>query len=492
MIPIYWLGFILYAVFVVYLGWRSYRPNQPVSKIDVDFWAAGKSLGPWATGLSISASFMSISWSCVYAVQLVYWYGLSALWLLAIPWLIVMIFYYTLTPHFRKLPAFSQPEIVAQRFGQSARAYLALPLAFVFLVWGGAEIFVAAKILSPILDISFHLILAFIAGVVALYSFLGGFAAVVTTDKLQFALVAFFVISISWVSGKAVLAQDSLLEVFNTLPSPPKSRSSALSMFAVGPALIALTLLAYLPGWVVETDIWLRLQASKTNTAARKGVIIAAFNSVVFMAGLPVLIGLAALYLYPPNGAEIPSELNDGAAIFALLIRDHAPALLSVLLIVGLSAAAMSTIDTCSNVMALSLSYDIIEPYLAKRKKTVDLRIVARVMSAGAVMLAYIYALFTDSLWDIFYLSSGILTTTIFIPMIALFRKNATKVQVQSAATAGFISTFIFYFLEKNGKLQTFQPEWLSDTGLGYIMWGFLISFVAYSVTKKNRQARSR
>ncbi len=122
MIPIYWLGFILYALFVVYLGWRSYRSNQPASEVDVDFWAAGKSLGPWATGLSISASFMSISWSCVYAVQLVYWYGLSGLWLLAIPWLIVMVFFYTLTPHFSKLPAFSQPEMVAQRFGQNTRA----------------------------------------------------------------------------------------------------------------------------------------------------------------------------------------------------------------------------------------------------------------------------------------------------------------------------------------------------------------------------------
>ena len=485
MTSIYWLGFILYALFVVYIGWRSYRSNQAASKIEVDFWAAGKSLGPWATGLSISASFMSISWSCVYAVQLIYWYGLSALWLLAIPWLIVMVIYYILTPYFRKLPAFSQPEMVAQRFGQSVRAYLALPLAFVFLVWGGAEIFAAAKILSPILDVSFHLILAFIAVVVALYSFLGGFAAVVTTDKLQFALVAFFVISISWVAGNAVLAQESLGNVFNSLPSPPKSDSTALSMFAVGPALVALTLLAYLPGWAVETDIWLRLQASKTNATARKGVAIAAFNSVVFMAGLPVVIGLAALYLYPPSGAEIPSELSDGGAIFALLIRDHAPALLTTLLIVGLSAASMSTIDTCSNVMALSLSYDIIEPYLAKRKKTIDRRIVARVMSAGTVILAYIYALFTDSLWDVFYLSSGILTTTIFIPMVALFRKNATRLQVQSAATAGFLSTFIFYFLEKNGVLQPLQPEWLSDTGLGYIMWGFLVSFIAYWATKK-------
>lgn len=488
MVAIYWAGFLLYAIFVVYIGWRSYRKTKPASEVNVEFWAAGKSLGPWATGLSISASFMSISWSCVYAVQLVYWYGLSALWLLAIPWLLVMVFYYILTPHFRKFPAFSQPEMVAQRFGDRIRGYLALPLAFVFLVWGGAEIFAAAKILSPILDTSFHIVLALIALVVALYSYLGGFAAVVTTDKLQFALVAFFVLSISWIAGEAALTKDTFTEVIKSIPDPPKSNGSALSMLAVSSALVALTLFAYLPGWAIETDIWLRLQAAKTNSAARRGVIIAAFNSVVFIAVLPLVIGLSALYLYPPSGAEIPPELNDGAAIFAVLIKDYAPALLSTLLIVGLSAASMSTIDTCGNVMALSLSYDLIEPYFRAKRKTVELRSVARIMSAGAVILAYVYALFTESLWDIFYLSSGILTTTIFIPMVALFRQKATRLQVQSAATTGFLGTFVFYFLEKNGKIQALQPDWISETGLGYIIWGLLLSFIAYLAAKKTEK----
>ncbi|MFQ5772068.1 MAG: sodium:solute symporter, partial [bacterium] len=323
---IYWTGFILYAISVIYVGWRGYRSNKQSRATNVDFWAAGKSLGPWATGLSISASFMSISWSCVYDVQLFYWYGISALWLLAIPWLTVMFFYFILTPHFRKIPAFSQPEMIAHRFGQRLRSYLAFPLAFVFLVWGGAEIYAAAQILSPILNVSFQIILAIITLIVALYSFLGGFAAVVTTDKLQFTLVAFFILAISWISVNAVLAQDSMMKVLQSIPTPPKSGSSAFAIFAAGPALIAMTLFAYLPGWIVETDIWLRLQASKTVKSARKGVVIAGINSLIFIAILPMLIGLAALYLYPPVGSEIPTELNDGAAIFAVLIRDHSPA----------------------------------------------------------------------------------------------------------------------------------------------------------------------
>ncbi|HEX9653954.1 MAG TPA: hypothetical protein VGA99_09595, partial [bacterium] len=98
--------------------------------------------------------------------------------------------------------------------------------------------------------------------------------------------------------------------------------------------------------------------------------------------------------------------------------------------------------------------------------------------------MAYVYALFTESLWDIFYLSSGILTTTIFIPMVAMFRPAATKRQVEAAAVAGFISTFVFYFLEKNGWLGRFEPEWLAATGLGYIVFGLGASFVAYWISK--------
>lgn len=480
MLWIYWCGFLLYSVLVIYLGWRAFQADRTAAA-NLDFWAANRSLGAWATGLSISASFMSISWSCVYAVQLAYWYGLSALWLLAVPWLVAMIFYYVLTPHFRKFPAFSQPEMIADRFGDDTRIFFALPLAFVFLVWGGAEIYAAAHILSPILQVSRHVVLALIALVVATYSYLGGFSAVVVTDKLQFGLVAFFVLAIAWVAGNAALSAGAHTNLAGGMPAPPHHGKPAFSFFAAGLPLIVMTLVAYLPGWIVETDIWVRLQAARSNRAARRGVIIAGCNSVLFLGILPMLIGLATLALYPPTDGVIPAELQDGAAIFAVLIQNHTPALLSVLLIIGLIAASMSTIDTCGNVMALSLSYDVAEPLLKNRP--IDRRRVARLISAGAILLAYVYALFTESLWDIFYLSSGILTTTLFIPMVALFKRRSTKRQVQSAAVAGFVSTLVLYVLESRGMLSDFQPDWLSGTGLGYIVWGLGISLAGYVVS---------
>jgi len=58
---------MLYLLFT-WVG-EAIDPINRSPKVILIFWAAGKSLGPWATGLSISASFMSVSWSCVYAVQ---------------------------------------------------------------------------------------------------------------------------------------------------------------------------------------------------------------------------------------------------------------------------------------------------------------------------------------------------------------------------------------------------------------------------------------
>ena len=131
-----WIAFTLYAIAAVYLGVRSYRSSAR----DGDFWTAGRNLSATSVGLSISAGFMSVSWSCVYAVQLFYWYGLGALWLITIPWLASLAGIYYLARRYHNLAAFSQPEMVGQRFGGPARRAVALALVFVFLVWGGAEI----------------------------------------------------------------------------------------------------------------------------------------------------------------------------------------------------------------------------------------------------------------------------------------------------------------------------------------------------------------
>jgi len=479
---LYWIAFLSYSLIVIGTGFFIFQREKKsgLNHDNQEYWTAKRNLSGWSAGLSISASMMSISWSCVYGVQLFYWYGIGGIWLLLIPWLLTMLGFYIFTPLFRRMEIFSQPQLIGRRFGRRSRMLLAVSLIFVFTVWAGAEIYAAGILIAPFLEISVPLTLFLIALVVALYSYSGGFRAVVSTDKIQYLLVSIFICILAILSINA-LSNQSLTELSSdNFPRPPRSEPSVPLFFSPGFVLILITFLVYIPGWLVETDVWLRLQAAENNQEARKGIVIAGLNSLIFVGILPAVIGLSALYLYPPLGQLIPERIQDGSLIFSVLMLDYSPPGLTVFLAVGLIAAAMSTIDTCSNVVALSISHDILEPRLEQHLSKEKLNLLARWTSVIAIFLAFVYAVFTESLWDIFYLSSGILTTTVFLPVITSFREKTKCIQVQLAMIFGFSVTIIFYFLEKSGILSTIHPVWLQKTGLGYILWGLFAAIIGW------------
>ncbi len=482
---LYWLGFIGYSLVVVGIGWFIWWKEKRRGKVTdtQTYWAAERNLSAWSVGLSISASMMSISWSCVYGVQLFYWYGLGAVWLLIIPWLLTMAGFWVLAPVFRKIGAFSQPELIGRRFGPRARQLLAPTLMFVFTVWGGAEIYAAGLTLAPFLKLSLPATLFFIALVVALYSYTGGFEAVVSTDKLQFILVAFFITAMAIIGGSAVLQTHGWESLWHAQEIAPKAESGVNPLFSPGIALVILTIFAYLPGWLVETDVWIRIQAARSTREARRGVTLAAINAFLFVGVLPLVIGLAALVLYPPVQGEIPARLQDGAFIFGALMADYTPIWLNLLLGIGLLAASMSTVDTCANVVALSFSYDLVEPAIRNRWSPEQKARMARFSSVGAIGLAFVYALFTESLWDVFYLSSGLLTTTVFLPVIGTFFKRTSRRQIYASLVVGFLATVLFYYLESRSLLQAIEPRWMESTGIGYILYAFIAAAMAFGVT---------
>ena len=81
-------------------------------------------------------------------------------------------------------------------------------------------------------------------------------------------------------------------------------------LLAPGLATIVLTFVAYLPGWLFETDLWVRVQAARDPSAARRGVALAGVNAVLFVGILPLFIGVAALSIFPHNGG-FPAELGN-------------------------------------------------------------------------------------------------------------------------------------------------------------------------------------
>jgi len=277
-----WIAFLGYAAAAIALGWLAHRRRDTGAA----YWTADRELGALSVGLSISAGFMSISWSCVYAVQLFYWYGLGAVWLITVPWLLALGGIFVLSQRYHALPSFSQPEMVGQRFGTAAKRIVALALVFVFLVWGGAEIYVAASLLAPGLGVSVATMIIVIAIIVGIYATLGGFRAVVNTDKMQYAVVVLYILAMAWLAyeglrqvpdalaagaeatGAAGRAADAGGVSAATVIRGAKSGLPWSHWLAPGLATIVLTFAAYLPGWIFETDLWLRVQAARDRTAS--------------------------------------------------------------------------------------------------------------------------------------------------------------------------------------------------------------------------------
>ncbi len=468
-----WTAVVLFGLALIALGWRW----RGEARDGESFWTAGRRLDGFSVGLSVSAGFMSVSWSCVYAAQLFYGYGLGGLWLITVPWLLALSGIYLLSRRYRGLAAFSQPEMVGQRFGRGARRALALPVAFVFLVWGGAEIYVAAKLLAPGLGIPTAALVVGIGAVVATYSMLGGLRAVVATDKMQYGLVAIYVFLVAGLAARGMLAETGSLWPAVVVPAA-KSGASWVDLLSPGIATLVITFCAYLPGWLFETDLWVKVQAARDLPAARRGMLIATLNSALFVGVLPLFIGVAALALFPAEGGVAPAVLGtEGDSIFAAIVERFAPPWMVTVAGIGLMAAAMSTIDTCANVTALAFGYDLLE--LHKRPRAVA---ASRWVMAGTLAAACIFALNIGSLWDIFYLSSGVLSTSVAFPVAAVFWPRASPRGVMLSSLCGFAGTGLAYLLQSLGALARVQPGWLSATGLAYILWGGLAALLGYRI----------
>lgn len=463
--PILWLAVATYVALAFAFALRAQRSR---SDNGAAYWTAGRDLGALSVGLSMSAGFLSISWATVYSVQLYYWYGLGGAWLITIPWLLELGGIYFLARRYHRLAAFSQAEMVGQRFGVAARRVVALAVALVFLVWGGAEIYVAANLLAPGLGIPRAVAAGGIALVVGGYAAMGGFRAIVATDRMQFALVAGVLLLASGCAIVALARADAPLD-FSAFEGS-LSGQPFLSLFAPGLALVVVSFIAYVPSGLFEPDLWLRVQAARSERAARGGVALAIGASAILLGVVPALLAYAAHATLPPDMLG-----TDGDGILIALVSHVAAPWVLALVAVGLVAAAMSTVDTGIHVVALSIGYDGLG--VAGRG--------ARWVTAGAVVATAVVALAMDSLWDAFYLSAGILTCAVALPTAAVLWPRAKPGAVLASAVTGLVGVPTLYALERAGGLAHALPEAVAATGLGYIVYGLAAAVLAFGVGQR-------
>lgn len=365
-----WAVLCGYGVLLIVTGWVvSLRKRTTTS----DYFLGGRDLPAWAVAISVLATSLSAATfvggpAQSYRGDLTY---LSANIGAIIAALLVAMFF---IPVFYRANVSTVYELLERRFGATTRLASSIMYMLGRVLASGSRIYIAAIPASLIVfgdlepvHVWIAVMLFMIAGVG--YTFVGGVASVIWTDVIQTVVfVGAAVIAALILFDRIPLGMGELIDV---LREPAPGAPSKLTVLDTSLDLSSnYTLWTALTGFVLfnmaayGTDHDLA-QRTLTCRSAIKGS-----RSVVgaILIGLPVtavfmLIGLLLFVFYQrPDvmGAAGPhAVVDDSREVFLNFILNELPAGLPGLMMAGLFAAGLSTINSSLNAMASAFTNDV-------------------------------------------------------------------------------------------------------------------------------------
>lgn len=328
-----------------------------------DFFLAGKRIPGWAAGLSIYATQLSaITFLAAPAV------AYAQNWLLLPPILMILVCaplvarYYL--PFFRRLGSPSAYSYLEARFHRSMRKFGSASFLLFQVARMAIVVYLPALSLAAVTGFSLPACILLMGVLATLYTVLGGMEAVVWTDVVQ-ALVL-----LGGLGFAIILVLQDLGGLDRALE--PARESGRLQVWRSGTSLLVpgslLLLLGgfflQLPPYTTDQAVIQRYMSTRDEASARRGLWLNGLLSVPF--GLLFFVLGACLYSWfsaHPAALEVGMK-ND--AVFPLFIAERMPAGIAGLLIAGVFAASMSSLDSSMHAISTSVCNDWLPEHHAR------------------------------------------------------------------------------------------------------------------------------
>jgi solute:Na+ symporter, SSS family len=504
-----WIDYVVMAVyfaFVLGIGWGLRRSTRTAT----DFFLSGRALPAWVTGLAfLSANLgaqevigMSAS-GAKYGIATSHFYWVGAIPAMVFVGVFMMRFYYG--SHAR-----SVPEYLKLRFDEKTRTFNAASFAVMTILSSGISMDAMGKLLHLLLGWSFDASVVVSALVVLAYIVLGGLTSAIYNEVLQFFLIVFGFLPLSYVGLRAVGGwhglQDRLAVVATARGLAPGAYTHAwagLGHAAQNPIGVDWIGLVMGLGFVLSFGYWCtdflvvqRAMAADSMNAARRTPLVAAFPKM-FFPFLVILPGMIALVLAGASsgaGAHlggqglIPVQLDprNGAAVFdraghPVLDYDLAVPMMLVhlfpsgMLGLGLTALIASFMSgMAGNVTAFNTvwTYDLYQSHIrpqAPDRHYLWMGRTATVVGIGlSIAAAYVAASF-NNIMDFLQLVFAFVNAPLFATFaLGMFWKRTTG----DGAFAGLIAGTVAAAVHHGLSLPAGAPIGLKGGYLG-LLWTF-------------------
>ena len=180
-----YLIIIVYFIFVIGVGFLIKRKIKSSN----DFLTSSRSIPLWITSLAfISANLGAqevigmVASGAKYGIMTVHFYWVGAIFAMVFLGVFMMPFYYGSR-------ARSVPEYLSLRFDEKTRGLNAISFAVMTVFSSGISLYALAKLMETILHWDFDISIWASAGIVMIYTFLGGLTSAVYNEVLQFFLI---------------------------------------------------------------------------------------------------------------------------------------------------------------------------------------------------------------------------------------------------------------------------------------------------------------
>jgi solute:Na+ symporter, SSS family len=474
---------ILAIYFSVVLG-IGFAARRSVST-SLDFFLSGRSLPAWVTGLAfISANLGAIELlgmaanGAQYGLPTLHYYWVGAIPAMVFLGLVMMPFYYGTKVR-------SVPEYLRLRFNKPTHLFNALTFAFASVLIAGVNLFALALIMQTLLGWSLALSIVVAAFVVLAYTTLGGLTAAVYNEVLQFFVIVAFLVPLTVVALVKVGGWNGLTDKIEA----SKLGDQALNAWqgtGVGNATGAFgnwIAIVFGLGFVLSFGYWTtnfaevqRALSAKSMNAARLTPIIGSWPKLL----IPFVIivpGLIASVLVRGIGAE-SGDLTYNNAIPQLMDQLLPNGVLGIAM-TGLLAAFMAGMAANVSSFNTVVTYDIIEPYIARGRPDEYYLRMGRIVTCAGVLVAIGTAFIASgyqNIMDYIQLLFSFFNAPLFATfIIALFWKRATPWAGVSGLVAGTAGAAIAHYAHTWGWIDL-------GTDQAAAFWGAAVAFIADAV----------
>lgn len=413
----FWVLFamLLYFIVVVIIGFvYAKRSNQSTE----NYFLGGRKLGPWLTALSAEASDMS-GWLLMGLPGVAYFTGASdAMWTaigLAIGTYLNWKFVAKRLRKYSEVAnnSITLPDFFSNRFHDKKNILMTISAFIIllfFCIYVGSCFVTCGKLFATLFGLDYATMMILGALIVFLYTFVGGYLSVCTTDLIQgsimiCALVIVFVGSVASAGGvdnTAAFLQSipgflSGTEIANPIVDAQGQQviQDGSPLFGAALDYGAITIVSGLVwglGYFGMPQVLVRFMSVSHSNQIKKARIIATVWVVVSLSAA-VCIGLVGRAVIPTYFLTQASAEN----IFIVLSELILPSFMCGLVVSGIFAASMSSSSSYLLISGSAVAENIFRGLIKKNATDAQVMIVARITLVVVLLFGIVIAMDENS-----------------------------------------------------------------------------------------------